>query len=89
MPIIRPSSDLRNKYNEISEFCHSYSEPIFITKNGKGDLAVMSIQVYEKLIGRFDLYRLIDEGLTAEKEGLTRSFHDAIEDLRKTLKSDV
>jgi hypothetical protein len=49
----------------------------------------MSIQVYEKLIGRFDLYRLIDEGLTAEKEGLTRSFHDAIEDLRKTLKTDV
>jgi len=89
MPIIRPSSDLRNKYNEISEFCHSYSEPIFITKNGKGDLAVMSIQVYEKLIGRFDLYRLIGEGLTAEKEGLTRSFHDAIEDLRKTLKTDV
>jgi PHD/YefM family antitoxin component YafN of YafNO toxin-antitoxin module len=89
MPIIRPSSDLRNKYNEISEFCHSYSEPIFITKNGKGDLAVMSIQVYEKLIGRFDLYRLIDEGLTAEKEGLTRSFQDAIDDLRKTLKTDV
>jgi|GEM_PF-3094685 len=42
MPNIRPSSDLRNKYNEISEFCHKYSEPVFIMKNGQGDLAVMS-----------------------------------------------
>lgn len=44
MPTIRPSADLRNKYNEISEFCHEYSEPIFITRNGKCDLAVMSIE---------------------------------------------
>ena len=43
MPSIRPSSDLRNNYNEISEFCHRYNEPVYITKNGAGDLAVMSI----------------------------------------------
>ena len=49
MPTIRPCADLRNSYNEISEFCHEYSEPVFITKNGKGDLAVMSIEVYEQL----------------------------------------
>ena len=48
MPSIRPSSDLRNKYNEISEFCHKYSEPVFITKNGQGDLAVMSIETFER-----------------------------------------
>ena len=42
MPNIRPSSDLRNKYNEISEFCHKYNEPVFITKNGTGDLVLMS-----------------------------------------------
>lgn len=47
MPAIRPCADLRNRYNEISEFCHENSEPVFITKNGKGDLAVMSIEVYE------------------------------------------
>ena len=41
MPSIRPSSDLRNKYVEISQFCHEYNEPVYITKNGKGDLAVM------------------------------------------------
>jgi prevent-host-death family protein len=63
MPKIRPSSDLRNKYNEISEFCHKYSEPVYITKNGKGDLAVMSIETYERLVGKFELYKLLDEGM--------------------------
>ncbi len=67
MPEIRPSSDLRNKYNEISEFCHKYSEPVYITKNGRGDLAVMSIDTYEKLVGKFELYKLLDEGLEAVK----------------------
>ena len=41
MPKITSSADLRNNYNEISNFCHQYKEPVFITKNGKGDLAVM------------------------------------------------
>ena len=50
MPVIKSSADLRNNYNEISTFCHNYPEPVFITKNGKGDLAVMSlslIHIYE------------------------------------------
>lgn len=67
MPNIRPSSDLRNKYNEISEFCHKYSEPVYITKNGQGDLAVMSIETYEKIVGKFELYKLLDEGIEAIK----------------------
>ncbi len=67
MPVIRPSSDLRNKYNEISEFCHRYSEPVYITKNGQGDLAVMSIETFEKIIGKYELYRLLDEGIEAKK----------------------
>lgn len=67
MPNIRPSSDLRNKYNEISEFCHKFSEPVYITKNGLGDLAVMSIETYERLVGKFELYKLLDEGIEAMK----------------------
>lgn len=67
MPNIRPSSDLRNKYNEISEFCHKYSEPVYITKNGQGDLVVMSIATFEKLVGKFELYKLLDEGMEAVK----------------------
>jgi prevent-host-death family protein len=56
MPQIRPISDLRNT-TEISELCHSKQEPIFITKNGYGDLVVMSIETYEKEFARVDLYK--------------------------------
>lgn len=76
MPAIRPSADLRNNYNEISEFCHEYSEPIFITKNGKGDLAVMSIEEYERLSGKFELYQMLDKGLDDVKEGKTKNYSD-------------
>lgn len=55
MPQIRPITDLRNT-NEISDMCHSKKEPIFITKNGYGDLVIMSIETYERMfeINRID-----------------------------------
>lgn len=56
MPIIRPSSDLRNSYNEISTICHETNKPIYITKNGAGDLAVMSIELYESLTEKYEEY---------------------------------
>ena len=49
MPQIRPITDLRNT-TEISDICHAKKEPVFITKNGYGDLVVMSIEAYEELI---------------------------------------
>lgn len=49
MPQIRPITDLRNT-TEISEICHAKQEPIFITKNGYGDLVIMSMEAYEELI---------------------------------------
>lgn len=82
MPAIKSSADLRNGYNEISTFCHTYSEPVFITKNGKGDLAVMSIETYEKLVGKFELYGLIQDGLDDIKNGNTRPFSEAMADIR-------
>ena len=82
MPMIRSSADLRNGYDDISSFCHTYNEPIFITKNGKGDLAVMSIENYEALIGRIELYDLIRKGLNDAASGNTRPFADAMADIR-------
>ncbi len=63
MPSIRSSSDLRNFYNQISEYCHTRSEPVYITKNGKGDLVVLDKETYEELVGRFELSTLLDQGL--------------------------
>ena len=82
MPTIKSSADLRNSYNEISTFCHEYGEPVFITKNGKGDLAVLSIEAYEQLLGKFELYEKIREGMEDIDSGNVRSFSDAMTDIR-------
>ena len=60
MPEIRPISDLRNT-NEISEICHACKEPVFITKNGYGDLVVMSIEVYDEMIKNMTIDKAISE----------------------------
>ena len=82
MPTIKSSADLRNNYIEISTFCHNYSEPVFITKNGKGDLAVMSIETYEELTNRFELYNQMKEGMDDIASGNTRLFSEAMADIR-------
>lgn len=83
MPMIRPSSDLRNKYNEISEFCNKYQEPVFITKNGTGDLVVMTNEQYELLCGRAELHRLLDEGLSKISADSGRAATDVFSDLEE------
>jgi PHD/YefM family antitoxin component YafN of YafNO toxin-antitoxin module len=88
MPVIRPSSDLRNKYNEISQFCHKYNEPVYITKNGQGDLAVMSIETFERLVGKFELHKLIDEGMEAIEKGDVKTFSRALADVKGALKNE-
>ena len=56
MPNIRPISDLRNSANEISDFCRQTREPVFITRNGTGDMVVQSLEDYERQQAVIDLY---------------------------------
>ena len=56
MPLIKPISDLRNKANEISELAHRSDEPVFITRNGEGDMVVMSLAHYSRLQLRLELF---------------------------------
>ena len=83
MAKIIPSSDLRNKYNEISSFCNTYNEPVFITKNGTGDLVVLSNSAYEELSGRRELHRLLNEGLSAMKNGGGRPAKDVFSKIKQ------
>ena len=69
MPLIRPISDLRNKFNEISTLCHQTEEPIFITKKGHEDLVVMSHQTYEQQVALMDLYQKLGEAEAEERRG--------------------
>lgn len=56
MPIIRPISDLRNSANEISDFCRRTREPVYITRNGTGDMVVLSAEEYEHQQALLTLY---------------------------------
>ena len=56
MPSIRPISDLRNSANEISDFCRQTGEPVYITRNGTGDMVVISMEEYERQQALIDLY---------------------------------
>ena len=60
MPQIRPITDLRNT-TEISNICHAKNEPVFITKNGYGDMVVMSMETYEELISNAAMDRAITD----------------------------
>jgi len=82
MPAIRNSADLVNNFNEICEFFHNYREPIFLTNNGQGELAVMSIESYEELIGRLELYQAIEVGLNQIENGETISEEEMLEHIK-------
>ncbi|MDR1702540.1 MAG: type II toxin-antitoxin system Phd/YefM family antitoxin [Sporomusaceae bacterium] len=94
MPNIKSSTDLRNNYNAISAFCHKNREPVFITKNGQGDLAVMSIELYEEIIkrrnssieeSREELYRLLTEGRADVEAGRTYPAAEVFAKVRKDI----
>jgi prevent-host-death family protein len=86
MPNIRPISDLRNNANEISEFCRTTREPVFITKNGSGDMVVMSVETYERREAKLELYaKLAEAELDAASGNPGADFKEFAGTLRRRL----
>ena len=83
MSVIRPSSDLRNNYNEISTICHQTNSPVYITKNGVGDLAVMSIELYELLTDKYILYKELEKGISSLEKGEKFTEEEVYKELEK------
>ncbi|MGA1819695.1 MAG: type II toxin-antitoxin system Phd/YefM family antitoxin [Thermoplasmatota archaeon] len=78
MTIIRPISDLRNDFSEISELCHQNDEPVYITRNGRGDLVVMSLAHYERMEALIDLYEKLGAAEMQSSEKTRRLSHDQV-----------
>jgi prevent-host-death family protein len=78
MPQIIPIRDLKNT-SEISEICHNSNEPIFITKNGYGDMVIMSMEAYEKAMYMNDIYNKLQ---AAEKSVADGNVMDGFESLK-------
>ena len=82
MPTIRPSSDIRNNYQEISRLCKETGKPVYITVNGKGDTAIMNIEALDELYARLELYEKLTEGLKDLEEGRVRTHEEVFSKFR-------
>ena len=83
MNIIRPVSDLRNNFADISKTVHETKQPVFLTKNGYGDMVVLSIEAYENLQFESEVYFKLQE---AEREAEANDTRYSSKDVLKTLK---
>ena len=81
MPKIIPIKELKNT-SEISEMCHESKEPIFITKNGYGDMVIMSMEAYERAQFMHTVYERLDLSERDSKEGKRKEAFQALEEMR-------
>lgn len=86
MMTIKPSAAIRKNYNEISEMCKRSGEPIFLTKNGEGDLVVMDIETYAK---RESMLKLRENLVAAEEGRLSRRPGHSIDEVTAMMKAAI
>lgn len=82
MPQIIPIKDLKNTA-EISELCNKSEEPIYITKNGYGDMVIMSINTYERMFKRLQIYQALEESEKDIREGRVKDARASLEEIRR------
>lgn len=82
MPQIIPIKNLKNT-SEISEMCHSSEEPIYITKNGYGDMVIMSMEMYENFIKRMSFYHNIEVSERQIEKGLVEDARESINNIKE------
>lgn len=90
MPHIRPISDLRNNFADISRTVHETAEPVFLTKHGYGDMVVMSIEAYERKLFESEIYFKLKEAEQEAKSTKKRYSHEEVfSNLRSRLADKV
>ena len=80
---IKSSTSLRNQYNEISDYCKETGEPVYLTKNGEGDLVVMSVKAFEE---RENILRIKEKLLEVKLARLNGAKGYSLEELEDSLK---
>jgi len=86
IPKIRPVSDLRNKFSDISRSVHETNTPVFLTRNGRGDMVVMSLEAYEQNLFKSEIYLKLKEAEYQAASVKKRYTHDEVmTELRKTI----
>ncbi len=87
MNMIRPVSDLRNHFAEISKIVHETAQPVFLTKNGFGDMVVLSMEAYERMQFDSEIYlKLQSAEREAELSGERYSSKDVLKSMKEAMK---
>ncbi len=86
MEKIRPVSDLRNNFSEISKIVHETAEPVFLTKNGYGDMVVLSMEAFERLQFDSEVYFKLQ---AAEKEATLTDKRYSSKDALKAMREAI
>ena len=81
MPQIIPIKDLKNT-SEISEMCHRTTEPIYVTKNGYGDMVIMSLDTYEATMKQLSMYRDVEISEKQIEQGQVKDASAALGEMR-------
>ena len=82
MPQIIPIKDLKNT-SEISDMCHKAEEPIYITKNGYGDMVIMSVENYDQTVLQLSMYRDLEISEQQINEGKTEDARSLLNSIRE------
>ena len=85
MEAIRPSSDLRNHYSEISRQCHEERNPVIITVNGRGDTAILGLQDYYQMKSELELLRALSEAENDVVNERVAPIQNTFDNIRKSL----
>ena len=83
---IRPSAAIRQNYNEIADLCRRTAEPIFLTKNGEGDLVVMDIETYNR---REKMIKLREELLAVEEDRMRGSKGYSVDQVAQMMRDAI
>lgn len=83
---IRPSAAIRQNYNEISELCKKSGEPVYLTKNGEGDLVVMNIEAFTR---REKMLALREELLSVEEARMNGETGYSVDDVASAMKAAI
>ncbi|HBF68186.1 MAG TPA: type II toxin-antitoxin system Phd/YefM family antitoxin [Firmicutes bacterium] len=85
MENIRPSSELRNKYNEISNLCKETRKPVYITVNGHGDTVILSLEQFNQMQDELALLKMLSESEDDVRNNRVKPVTDTFSDIRKKL----
>ena len=85
MENIRPSAELRNKYNEISNLCKETRKPVYITVNGRGDTVILSLEQFNQMQAELELLKMLSESEDDVRNNRVKPVTDTFNDIRKKL----